>query len=104
MTYSRYIRAAGAFLAISFGAALRAETKPADAKADAAKADAAKADAKPEESEPVLSVTAHTVTVDGKVLKYHVTAGYIILKQEEGKPFSDADSPAAKLLEEKISG
>jgi carboxypeptidase C (cathepsin A) len=101
MMNSRYIRAAGAFLAISFGAALRAETKPEDAKADAAKADAAKADAKPEE-EPVLSVTAHTVTVDGKELKYHATAGYFILKEEEGKPFSDADSPAAKLLQEKI--
>jgi len=70
-----------------------------------------RADARPEvppkteatpEAEPALSVTAHTVTVGGKVLKYHATAGYFILNEEEGKPFADADSPAAKLLKEKI--
>jgi carboxypeptidase C (cathepsin A) len=36
--------------------------------------------------EPVLSVTAHSVTVGGKVLKYHATAGYMVLREEEGKP------------------
>src|SRR5580658_7092968 len=103
MTNSRFIRAAGALVAFILGSALRADTKPADAKPADAKADAAaKADEKAEDVEPVLSVTAHSVMVGGKELKYHATAGYIILKQEEGKPFSDADSPAAKLLEEKI--
>lgn len=59
--------------------------KPADSKtADSDKADA-KSDAKPEE-DPPLSVTAHTITVDGKVIKYHATVGYIVLKEEEGKP------------------
>ena len=38
-----------------------------------------------EETPPV--VTAHSMTVGGKTLKYHVTAGYIVLKEEEGKPF-----------------
>ncbi|MGO8701195.1 MAG: S10 family peptidase [Limisphaerales bacterium] len=36
--------------------------------------------------EPPLSVTAHTITVGGKTLKYHAAAGYIVLKEEEGKP------------------
>src|SRR6267154_3538051 len=37
-----------------------------------------------EETPPV--VTAHSITVGGKTLKYHVTAGFIVLKEEEGKP------------------
>ena len=53
----------------------------ADPKAEASSKDESKADA-----EPVLSVASHSITVDGKVLKYHTTAGYIILKEEEGKP------------------
>jgi len=36
--------------------------------------------------EPPLSVTAHSIMVGGKTLKYHATAGYILLKEEEGKP------------------
>jgi carboxypeptidase C (cathepsin A) len=48
-----------------------------------------KADAKEEPKyfeEPPLSVTTHTISVGGKTLKYHATAGYIVLKEEEGKP------------------
>jgi carboxypeptidase C (cathepsin A) len=37
-----------------------------------------------EETPPV--VTAHTISVAGKTLRYHVTAGFIVLKEEEGKP------------------
>lgn len=37
-----------------------------------------------EETPPV--VTAHSITVAGKTLKYHVTAGFMVLKEEEGKP------------------
>jgi len=44
--------------------------------------------------EPPLSVTAHSITLDGKTLKYHATAGYIVLKEEEGKPL--VKSPASK--------
>ncbi len=102
MIQPRYLPA-GLLLLASLALPARADTKPADAKGADAKADsAAKADAKPEEAEPVLSVTEHTVTVDGKVLKYHATAGYIIIKEEEGKPLAPADSPAAVLLQEKI--
>jgi carboxypeptidase C (cathepsin A) len=36
--------------------------------------------------EPAPSVTAHSITIAGKTLKYHATAGYIVLKEEEGKP------------------
>src|SRR5262249_47194349 len=36
--------------------------------------------------EPTPSVTAHSISVGGKTVKYHATAGYIILKEEEGKP------------------
>src|SRR5215813_936662 len=38
-----------------------------------------------EETPPV--VTAHAITLAGKTLRYHVTAGFIVLKEEEGKPF-----------------
>jgi len=70
------------FLASPVHAAeLKADLKVDDKDSD--KGD--KADAKPE-ADPPLSVTAHTITVDGKVIKYHATAGYIIIKEEEGKP------------------
>ena len=37
-----------------------------------------------EETPPV--VTVHAITLGGKTLRYHVTAGFIVLKEEEGKP------------------
>ncbi len=64
--------------------ALRAETK-IEAKVD-------KDDAKPDD-EPVLSVTAHSIVVGGKTLKYHATAGYLVLKEEEGKPLVGSATP-----------
>ena len=74
-------------------APLRADTKSdvkVDIKSDT-KAD--KDDAKPDE-DPAPSVTAHTITVNGKVIKYHATTGYIVLKEEEGKPLvKDATPP-----------
>lgn len=45
-----------------------------------------KNESKAGEEEPVLSITAHTINLGGKTLKYHATAGYLILKEEEGKP------------------
>src|SRR6266567_2768709 len=36
--------------------------------------------------EPPPVVTDHSITLGGKTLKYHTTAGYIVLKEEEGKP------------------
>src|SRR2546425_10851826 len=36
--------------------------------------------------EPPLSVTAHSIKLGGKTLRYHATAGYLVLKEEEGKP------------------
>src|SRR5437762_6848727 len=48
-----------------------------------------KAEAKDENKfveEPPPSVTTHTIAVGGKTLNYHATAGYIILKEEQGKP------------------
>jgi len=71
---------------------LVAFTFPARSWADDADKPEAKADAKSEPKddkvfeEPAPSVTAHSITVAGKVLKYHATAGYIVLKEEEGKP------------------
>ncbi len=62
-----------------------------------------KGDAKPDgkveaktNAEPILSVTAHTISLNGKVLKYHATAGYLLLKEEEGKPLiKGAPTPPA---------
>jgi carboxypeptidase C (cathepsin A) len=56
-----------------------------------------KGDAKEESKffeEPAPTVTEHTVIVNGKTLKYHTTTGYIILKEEEGKPL--VGSPGQK--------
>jgi len=66
----------------------------ADSNADGTAKTEAKADGKndKEESkvfeEPPLSVTSHSIEIGGKTLKYHATAGYIILKEEEGKPMN----------------
>ena len=38
------------------------------------------------EPEPKLSVTKHRVTVDGKVINYTATAGYILIRNEEDEP------------------
>ncbi len=47
--------------------------------------------------EPALSVTAHTVTVGGKTLKYHATAGYILMKAEpEDEPSPGKDAEVSK--------
>jgi carboxypeptidase C (cathepsin A) len=75
------------------------DTSKADAKPDA-KTDAKsepKGEAKVYE-EPPLSVTSHSLTLGGNALKYHVTAGYIVLKEEEGKPL--IKQPGQKLLAE----
>jgi carboxypeptidase C (cathepsin A) len=90
-------RLAGLLLALSLaaGATFGAEMK-ADLKATLKDDKPAKEDAKADE-EPVLSVTAHTLMVNGQPLKYHATAGYLILKEEEGKPLvkGAASAPAA---------
>jgi carboxypeptidase C (cathepsin A) len=67
---------------IADSAADKPDTKP-DSSADA------RSDAKSEEKffeEPAPSVTSHSITIGGKTLKYHATAGFIVLKEEEGKP------------------
>ena len=39
-----------------------------------------------EPATPPLSVSEHTVTISGKPVKYKVTAGYLVLKEESEKP------------------
>ena len=78
-------RLLGLLLILALGATLRAETKSDSA--------AATKDEPKISDEPVLSVTAHTVTVGGKTLKYHATAGYLMLKEEEGKPLLPGLTP-----------
>ena len=63
-------------LLVAFDAPLRADSNTNET---------SKADSKVFE-EPAPSVTSHSVTIAGKTLKYHTTAGYIVLKEEEGKP------------------
>ena len=65
-----------------------AADKP-DTKADSATD--AKSDTKSDEKFSLKlilapSVTSHSITIGGKTLKYHATAGFIVLKEEEGKP------------------
>jgi carboxypeptidase C (cathepsin A) len=93
-----FVRILALLLSLITPLALRAETKvetkletKVDTKSDT-KSD--KDDAKADKSdEPVLSVTAHTITLAGKTIKYHATAGYLILKEEEGKPLVPAAGP-----------
>ena len=84
--------------------------KPAPAPASDSKAEAkseAKPDEKPDEksdAEPPLSVTEHTVTVNGKTLKYHATAGYLVLKTEGSKADKDDKPKAAdKILKDDVT-
>ncbi|MCX6923260.1 MAG: peptidase S10 [Verrucomicrobia bacterium] len=82
----------GLLLLVTLSAVLHADsTGEAAAKADA-KPDA-RADAKSETKgeakvfeEPPPSITAHSLTIGGNTVKYHAIAGYIVLKEEEGKP------------------
>jgi carboxypeptidase C (cathepsin A) len=67
---------------------LHAESDGDSASKSEAKPDA-KSEAKSETKlfeEPPLSVTAHSIKLGGKTLRYHATAGYLVLKEEEGKP------------------
>lgn len=81
---------------------VRAEPQ-SEPQSDATRAEAAKGDAKgagksadgTQPREPVLSVTEHTLTVGGKTLKYHATTGYMLLKEEEGKPLTPGSTPSA---------
>jgi carboxypeptidase C (cathepsin A) len=78
------VMAAFSIAAVAPSRADEAAKDPKDTKD--AKAEAGDSDKYAEDTDPVLSVTAHSITVDGKVIKYHATAGYMLLKQEEGKP------------------
>ena len=40
----------------------------------------------PKVPEPSLSVTSHTIQINGKPLKYTATAGYLLLREETGRP------------------
>src|SRR5262249_7621206 len=42
-----------------------------------------------DEDEPKLSVTEHTITIDGKPVKYKATAGYMVLKEYGPKAGKD---------------
>lgn len=81
------------------GDAKPADTKPADTKASDAKAadsksdGSDKADAPKKDEEPAPTVTAHTITVNGQVIKYHATAGYMVVNIEEGKPIPTTTPP-----------
>lgn len=69
---------AGALILGSIGArSVQADDKP----------DAPKEDAKVED-EPTLVNTVHSISVDGRPLKYHATAGYLLIKEEDGKSFT----------------
>ena len=83
----RFVPTLGLLLPALLAFPLHADPKPADAEKSETQKD----------EDPPLSITAHTVTVDGKVLRYHATAGYLILREEEGKPMvrPDPNQPPA---------
>ena len=53
-----------------------------------------KDDSKTEE-EPAPVVSSHSISIAGTVLKYHTTAGYLLIKEEEGKPLPGSSSAGA---------
>jgi carboxypeptidase C (cathepsin A) len=64
-------------------------TLGADSKVENASKGDTKSDTKDDTKyfeDPPPSITAHSITVGGKTMKFHATAGYIVLKEEEGKP------------------
>jgi carboxypeptidase C (cathepsin A) len=75
-------------LALGIFCALAARLFAASETNEASKTDSkAEAEEKPKYfEEPRPSITSHTISVAGKTLKYRATAGYIVLKEEEGKP------------------
>src|SRR3954465_12456599 len=71
-------------LLLSFTVA-SAQEEPKDKDKDKG-ADKKSAAEKPEkEKEPILSVTEHELTVDGKVIKYRATAGYMLMKDAKNE-------------------
>ena len=87
-------RLAGLLLLIAAGLPLAAETKlesKVETKLETA-GTVRDRDAVAEE-DPAPVVTAHTITVGGRTLKYHATTGYLVLKEEEGKPLVKSATP-----------
>jgi carboxypeptidase C (cathepsin A) len=96
--------AAAAAVCLSLHAAQPAASpSPADANQSAPKP--------PEGGQPGVSVTEHTITVNGQVLKYKATAGYLTLSEEKqdkdakpddgshpGGPGPDPGKPKAKIF------
>ncbi len=62
---------------------------PVDESKDAKKSEAKKeekSDQKKDEVKDKVSVTKHAVKINGKEIKYTVTAGKLVMKDDEGKP------------------
>lgn len=67
------------------------EKKTEDSDSDKEKSEKDKSDKKDkkDDDEPKLSITEHTITVNGKPVKYKATAGYMVLKEYGPKSKSD---------------
>ena len=76
---------------------VRAEDEPKDKSADKVPDKAA---APVEAKEPKLSVTDHEITINGKVIKYRATAGYLVLKDGKDKPRANIYFTAYTKLDE----
>ena len=94
----------GLTFALSLVPAGRADVKvesKTETKIDTKSSDKSDKDAESPDAYPAPVVTAHSITVNGQVIKYHATTGYMVLKEEEGKPLvpgspsPSAASPAA---------
>ncbi|MDI1321013.1 MAG: peptidase S10 [bacterium] len=81
---------------LSFTLAARAEEEPKDKEKDKS----ADKSAPTEANEPKLSVTEHEVTINGKVIKYRATAGYLVLKDDKEKPRANIYFTAYTKLDE----
>jgi len=80
--------AAALFCLPAFAAEPSPSPSPAETKPDAAKPDAS----------PKPSVTEHTITVNGQILKYKAVAGYLTLSDEKDEKPDDGAKPGASPL------
>lgn len=76
----------------------RAEDEPKDQPVE--KTAEKTADKPAEVKEPRLSVTEHEITINGKVIKYRATAGYLVLKDDKDKPRANIFFTAYTKLDE----
>ena len=98
----RFLLTSVCLLAFCFSPVFAAREKEKKSETEGSASDQSKddKDKEKEEGEPKLSVTEHTVNINGKPVKYKATAGYIVLKQFLPKPEKEGEEKPEQPREE----